>query len=84
MNCNCTCYPFPHRPLGGRCQGNELWQRIFNDGSACDECHYFHAFTELHPYGETSAAEHLRECNVERCDGCPVVQAAASGQEVAA
>jgi len=84
MNCNCTCYPFPHRPLGGRCQGNELWQRIFDDGWACDGCRYFRPCIELHPYGETTVAEHLRECGVQGCAACPVVQAAASGQEVAA
>jgi len=84
MNCNCTSYPFPHRPLGGRCQGCELWQRVFDDGDACDVCPHSHAFTEQHPYGETSASEHLRVCTVRRCADCPVVQAAASSQEVAA
>jgi len=84
MNCNCTSYPFPHRPLGGRCQGNELWQHTFNDGSACGECCYSHEFSEIHPYGETTATEYLRECTVRGCAECPVVQTAASGQEVAA
>ena len=84
MNCNCTSYPFPHRPLGGRCQGDELWQHTFNDGSACGECCYSREFSEIHPYGETTATEYLRECTVASCSECHVVQTAASGQEVAA
>ena len=23
MNCNCTAYPFPHRPGGGKCQASK-------------------------------------------------------------
>ena len=73
MNCNCTCYPFPHRPLGGRCDGAELWRRIFEAGAACSECTWHRVFTETHPYGETVTRETLRDCIAPGCRYCPAV-----------
>ena len=32
MNCNCNAYPFPHRPMSGRCDGTALWQTVFEAG----------------------------------------------------
>ena len=83
MNCNCNCYPFPHRPLGGRCDGAALWQVVFEDGEACLECLHRHDLTELHPYGETVAAESLRDCIASSSRECPVIADASNGRAAA-
>ena len=83
MNCNCSCYPFPHRPLGGRCDGSVLWQAVFEDGAACAACAHRHDFTEVHPYGETVAVEALRDCIAPSCRACPVVADASNGRAAA-
>ena len=84
MNCHCQQYRFPHRPLSGRCQGAELFERVYREGWECGACPYCIQSTESHPYGDGFAQEQLRECNVSRSNVCPAVQAAASGREVAA
>ena len=84
MNCQCQQYPFPHRPLSGRCQGVELFERVYRDGWACGECPYCVRTTEVHPYGNGFAQEHLRDCNAPVAADCPAVQATARGREVAA
>ena len=32
MNCECVAYPFPHRPLSGRCDARALWESAYEDG----------------------------------------------------
>ena len=76
-NCRCSAYPFPHRPLGGRCKGDELCERAFEDGSECEGCDYHYENKEFHPYGETVAAEDLHDCLAIAAQ-CPVVQAASN------
>lgn len=39
--CRCTAYPFPHRWLGGKCQGEEAvnWNRIYEAQEGYHERH---------------------------------------------
>jgi hypothetical protein len=74
MNCGCPAYPFPHRPLSGRCDARALWECAYEDGFECTDCSYSRRFTERHPYGEGYATEHLRECEARAYADCPAVQ----------
>ena len=73
MNCNCNAYPFPHRPMSGRCDGTALWQTVFESGEACAGCVHRLVLTEAHPYGEIRAVESLRDCLARTCRECPGV-----------
>jgi hypothetical protein len=75
MNCHCEVYPFPHRPLGGKCRGEEIQRRTFEEGWHCAGCTWSLQSEERHPYGEGIAVEYLRECTVDP-EHCPAVQAA--------
>jgi len=75
MNCNCGAYPFPHRPLGGACDAEGLWEQVAREGWACATCGLCSRYSQQHPYGEGHAVERLRECRARSAAECPGVQA---------
>lgn len=58
----------------------KIFQRIhdeaFEAGLKCQTCFYMEQHEQRHPYGDGSAAENFRECNVVHFDFCPAVQEA--------
>lgn len=84
MNCFCKQYSFPHRPLSGRCNGAELFERVYREGWECGECPFCVQSSETHPYGNGVALQYLRECKVSQSSQCPAVLSASCGREVAA
>lgn len=52
-----------------------MWDKAAgNEEGDCDECKYFNCWQEHHPYGSTTAAERLCECQVPNAKDCPVVE----------
>jgi len=84
MNCHCEAYPFPHRALGGRCEGAGIWGRTYDEGWECGECPHCEHRAQAHPCGEGRAVERWRECTAPSYADCPAVQAAACGRGAAA
>ena len=74
MACTCEAYPFPHRPLGGQCDGAALWDAAFRDGWHCTDCPHAVEIVDCHPYGEGLALERTRECAAPGPHACPAVR----------
>lgn len=83
--CHCNAYPFPHRALGGKCTHQTIFDHysMFADNKAAAyltdrfcwaPCVHLHEWDEIHPYGSTTAREHLCECRVEEIADCPIVE----------
>lgn len=47
---------------------------FYNDGPLCEACPFKHAWAERHPYGSTTADEHLCECRVPSPEQCPAME----------
>jgi len=73
MNCQCDAYPFPHRPLGGACDGEGIRRKVEQEGWDCQECPHCEHHNERHPYGDGHAIERWRECRVSMACECPGV-----------
>jgi len=53
----------------------DLYERIWEDGHACQGCRYYQLETDSHPYGEGVAVETGYVCNTEsEYTRCPELQ----------
>lgn len=68
MNCNCQAYGFPHRPLGGRCDGSDALNKVFEKGEACQNCNDCIETRDPFCTGDFWFSE--RDCG-GRADSCP-------------
>ena len=72
--CRCKAYPFPHRPLGGKCDGSALMEEAMEKGYCHDtNCQHYDEWTEHHPYGMGTAHERMVDCKVPKARECPYI-----------
>lgn len=83
MNCNCNAYPFPHRPLGGACDGEAIWNEVAQEGWECAECPLCEHTRERSEFHGAIAWHSYRECGAKSAEQCPGV-AERIGREAAA
>lgn len=43
--CRCGAYKFPHRMMGGRCNGGAFVEQVFETRRGCRDCHFLDAHT---------------------------------------
>lgn len=83
MNCTCSAYPFPHRPLGGACEAEAIWRGVEEEGWECGECPHADHHVEKSEFWGAVRWDRWRECRAQSAAQCPGI-ALAIGREVAA
>jgi hypothetical protein len=71
--CHCSAYAFPHRFKGGKCDGWDAVERVFENGSACRDCKLYEEQRE--PHGELTGICMLLETQDQaRPEDCPGIE----------
>ena len=58
INCTCSAYGFPHRMMGGNCNGGAYVEAVFESRRGCSNCH----FAESHRCEVLDGRDSLQQC----------------------